>query len=66
METVIFTLTKETFFNLLKGPEKVSPLKKTCKGISRQLSDSEKLEKRLDWTKKSIKSLDDILLRYYG
>ena len=31
-----------------------------------QLSDSEKLEKRLDWTKKSIKSLDDILLRYYG
>ncbi len=31
-----------------------------------QLSDSEKLEKRLDWTKKSIKSLDDILSRYYG
>jgi tRNA (guanosine-2'-O-)-methyltransferase len=30
-----------------------------------QLSDSEKLEKRLDWTKKSIKSLDDILSRYY-
>jgi len=31
-----------------------------------QLSDSDKLEKRLDWTKKSIKSLDDILSRYYG
>ena len=31
-----------------------------------QLSDSEKLEKRLDWTKKSIKSLDDILSRYYA
>ncbi len=30
-----------------------------------QLSDSEKLEKRLDWTKKSIKSIDDILSRFY-
>ncbi|MDO6517125.1 TrmH family RNA methyltransferase [Zobellia uliginosa] len=29
-----------------------------------QLSDAEKLEKRLDWTKKSIKSIDDILKRY--
>jgi len=31
-----------------------------------QLSDSEKLEKRLDWTKKSIKSIDDILSRFNG
>ncbi|EAR01590.1 TrmH family RNA methyltransferase [Maribacter sp. HTCC2170] len=30
-----------------------------------QLSDIEKLEKRLDWTKKSIKSIDDILNRFY-
>ncbi|MDE3740717.1 TrmH family RNA methyltransferase [Maribacter polysaccharolyticus] len=29
-----------------------------------QLSDREKLEKRLDWTKKSIKSIDKILERY--
>ncbi|SIS64930.1 tRNA (guanosine-2'-O-)-methyltransferase [Zobellia uliginosa] len=29
-----------------------------------QLSDAEKLQKRLDWTKKSIKSIDDILKRY--
>lgn len=29
------------------------------------LSDAEKLDKRLDWTKKSIRSIDDILLRYY-
>lgn len=29
-----------------------------------QLSKIEKLEKRLDWTKKSIKSIDDILTRY--
>jgi len=35
-------------------------------GIPWQLSDSEKLEKRLDWTKKSIKSLDEILSRYSG
>ncbi len=41
-----------------------SKLKK--QGLAWQLSDSEKLEKRLDWTKKSIKSLDDILSRYYG
>ncbi|MGB6152395.1 MAG: RNA methyltransferase [Pricia sp.] len=31
-----------------------------------QLTENEKLEKRLDWTKKSIKSIDDILLRYYS
>lgn len=31
-----------------------------------QLSDTEKLEKRLDWTKKSIKSIDYILARYYS
>ena len=31
-----------------------------------QLSDTEKLEKRLDWTRKSIKSIDDILSRFYG
>jgi len=30
------------------------------------LSDNEKLEKRLDWTKKSIKSIDAILARYGG
>jgi tRNA (guanosine-2'-O-)-methyltransferase len=30
-----------------------------------QLSDSQKMEIRLDWTKKSIKSIDDILNRYY-
>ncbi len=31
-----------------------------------QLSDSDKLDKRLDWTKKSIKSLDDVLSRFNG
>lgn len=30
-----------------------------------QLKDVEKMEKRLDWTKKSIKSIDDILTRYH-
>ena len=30
------------------------------------LTTEEKLEKRLDWTKKSIKSIDDILYRYYN
>lgn len=30
------------------------------------LSENEKLEKRLDWTKKSIKSIDAILARYSG
>lgn len=29
-----------------------------------QLTESEKLRKRLDWTKKSIKSIDDIMVRY--
>lgn len=29
-----------------------------------QLSDNEKLNKRLNWTKKSIKSIDEILARY--
>jgi len=35
-------------------------------GSQWQLSEVEKLDKRLDWTKKSIKSIDDILGRYYG
>lgn len=30
------------------------------------LTETEKLERRLDWTKKSIKSIDTILSRYYG
>jgi tRNA (guanosine-2'-O-)-methyltransferase len=29
------------------------------------LTEVEKLEKRLDWTKKTIKSIDDILTRYH-
>ncbi len=33
--------------------------------ISWKLTESEKLEKRMDWTKKSIKSIDQILRRYY-
>lgn len=32
--------------------------------VSWQLTAAEKLEKRLDWTKKTIKSIDDILTRY--
>jgi len=40
-----------------------SKLKK--QGVPWQLSEVEKLEKRLDWTKKSIKSIDDILNRFY-
>ncbi len=40
-----------------------SKLKK--QGLPWQLSEVEKLEKRLDWTKKSIKSIDDILSRFY-
>lgn len=32
--------------------------------VNWQLTDAEKLEKRLDWTKKTIKSIDDILTRY--
>lgn len=31
-----------------------------------QLTEEEKKEKMLDWTKKSIKSIDDILERYYN
>ena len=31
-----------------------------------QLTETEKLEKRLDWTKKSIKSIDDIMVRYHN
>jgi tRNA (guanosine-2'-O-)-methyltransferase len=41
-------------------------IKLKCKDLPWQLSDNEKLEKRLDWTKKSIKSIDDILSRFYG
>ncbi|MFK7812339.1 MAG: TrmH family RNA methyltransferase [Maribacter sp.] len=37
-------------------------LKKT--NLDWGLSSDEKLEKRLDWTKKTIKSIDDILTRY--
>mgnify|MGYP003629614540 CR=1 FL=1 len=33
--------------------------------IDWRLTEVEKLERRLDWTKKSIKSIDDILERYY-
>ncbi|CAM3482459.1 TrmH family RNA methyltransferase [Zobellia roscoffensis] len=29
-----------------------------------RLTDEEKLEKRLDWTKKSVRSIDDVLMRY--
>ncbi|MEH6771456.1 RNA methyltransferase [Maribacter arcticus] len=31
-----------------------------------KLTPSEMMEKRLDWTKKSIKSIDDILIRYHA
>ena len=31
-----------------------------------QLSEEEKVAKRLDWAKKTIKSIDDVLARYYG
>lgn len=37
-------------------------LKKTK--LNWELTEDEKLERRLDWTKKSIKSIDDILKRY--
>ncbi|SFR74972.1 tRNA (guanosine-2'-O-)-methyltransferase [Maribacter stanieri] len=33
--------------------------------IDWRLTEEERLERRLDWTKKSIKSIDDILERYY-
>ena len=34
--------------------------------IDWRLTEEERLERRLDWTKKSIKSIDDILVRYYS
>ena len=34
--------------------------------INWRLSEDEKLEKRLDWTKKSVRSLNDVLARFYG
>ncbi|MGB6269306.1 MAG: RNA methyltransferase [Olleya sp.] len=40
-----------------------SKLKKT--DINWQLSETEKLEKRLDWCKKTIKSYDEIIERFY-
>ncbi|MEL6917570.1 MAG: RNA methyltransferase [Bacteroidota bacterium] len=33
--------------------------------VNWQLTATEKLERRLNWTKKTIKSIDDILARYY-
>ena len=41
-----------------------SKLKKT--DINWQLTEDEKLEKRLDWCKKTIKSYDDIVARFYS
>jgi tRNA (guanosine-2'-O-)-methyltransferase len=34
--------------------------------INWRLTEEEKLEKRLDWTKKSVRSLNDVLARFYG
>ncbi|MDL5511695.1 RNA methyltransferase [Arenibacter sp. M-2] len=34
--------------------------------IDWKLTEEEKLEKRLDWTKKSVRSLDDVLARFHG
>tara|TARA_R100001369_G_scaffold92872_1_gene140718 strand:- start:905 stop:1561 length:657 start_codon:yes stop_codon:yes gene_type:complete len=34
--------------------------------INWRLTEDEKLEKRLDWTKKSVRSLNDVLARFYG
>ena len=34
--------------------------------IDWRLTEEEKLEKRLDWTKKSVKSLNDVLARFHG
>lgn len=31
-----------------------------------QLSEEEKLDKQIDWAKKTIQSIDDVLARYYG
>ncbi|MCL4168877.1 UNVERIFIED_CONTAM: hypothetical protein GTU68_020329, partial [Idotea baltica] len=36
------------------------------KDVPWQLTEAEKRKKRLEWTKKSIKSIDNILERYYG
>ena len=40
-----------------------SKLKKTV--VNWQLTETEKLEKRLDWCKKTIKSYDEIVERFY-
>ena len=34
--------------------------------INWSLTEEEKLEKRLDWTKKSVRSLNDVLARFHG
>ncbi|SMG52714.1 TrmH family RNA methyltransferase [Arenibacter troitsensis] len=34
--------------------------------VNWRLTEDEKLEKRLYWTKKSVRSLNDVLARYYG
>lgn len=34
--------------------------------LSWQLTEEEKFEKQLDWTKKSIRSIEDVLERFYG
>lgn len=34
--------------------------------INWRLTEEEKLEKRLDWTKKSVRSLNDVLARFHG
>ncbi|MCM4169178.1 tRNA (guanosine(18)-2'-O)-methyltransferase [Arenibacter antarcticus] len=39
-------------------------LKKT--DLNWRLTEDEKMERRLDWTKKSVRSIDDVLARYYG
>lgn len=39
-------------------------LKKT--DLDWHLTEGEKLERRLDWTKKSVRSIEDVLARYYG
>ena len=36
------------------------------KNINWRLTEEEKLEKRLDWTKKSVRSLNDVLSRFNG
>lgn len=39
-------------------------LKKT--DLDWHLTEGEKMERRLDWTKKSVRSVEDVLARYYG